>query len=121
MNALVRFALAGRSLLETALALERPEVGISAAPAGLSPMLAGWSVSELVAQWSDVTEAAHLKEREMEGELDMPQAVRTTTATSSKEQVAVIAESIMLKGMMQAVDDGLLENVDFDERLSQEI
>ena len=64
-------------------------------------------------------EAARLKEREMEGELDMPQAVRTTTATSSKEQVAVIAESIMLKGMMQAVDDGLLENVDFDECLSQ--
>ena len=64
-------------------------------------------------------EAARLKERKMEGELDMPQAVRTTTATSSKEQVAVIAESIMLKGMMQAVDDGLLENVDFDECLSQ--
>jgi hypothetical protein len=121
MNALVRFALAGRPLPETALALERSGVGISAAPAGLSPMLAGWSVYELGAQWSDVTEAARLKEREMEGELDMPQAVRTTTATSSKEQVAVIAESIMLKGMMQAVDDGLLENVDFDERLSQQI
>ena len=44
MNALVRFALAGR-LTETALALERSEFAISAAPAGLSPMLAGWSVS----------------------------------------------------------------------------
>jgi len=57
----------------------------------------------------------------MEGELDMPQAVRTTLATSSKEQIAVVAESIMLEDMMQAVDDGLLENVDFDERLSQQI
>jgi hypothetical protein len=121
MNALVSFALAGRPLPETALALERCEVGTSALPAGLSPMLAGWSVSELGAQRSDVTEAARLKEREMEGELDMPQAVRTTTATSSEEQVAVIAESIMLKGMMQAVDDDLLENVDFDKCLSQQI
>jgi len=121
MNALVRFALAGRPLPETTLALERCEVAISAPPAGLSPMLAGWSVSELGAQWSDVTEAARLKEREMEGELDIAQAIRTTTATSSKEQVAENAESIALKGMMQAVDDGLLENVDFDERLSQQI
>jgi hypothetical protein len=46
MDALVRFALAGQPLPGVVLALERPKVGISAAPAGLSPMLAGWSVSD---------------------------------------------------------------------------
>jgi hypothetical protein len=121
MNALVRFALADQPLPGTTLALERLEAGISAVPTGLSSMLAGWSVSELGAQRSDVTETALLTEREMEGELDTPQALRTTTATSNREQVAVIAEPIMLKGTMQIVDDGLLENVDFDERLSQQI
>jgi hypothetical protein len=35
---------AGQPLSETALALDRPEFGISAAPTGLSPMLAGWLV-----------------------------------------------------------------------------
>lgn len=121
MDALVRFALAGQPLPGTALTLERSEVGISAAPAGLSPMLAGWSVSDLAAQWSGVSEAARLKEREMEGELDTPQAVRTTTATTSREQVAVNSESTMRKETTQIVDDELLENVDSDDRLSQQI
>ena len=121
MNALVSFALAGRPLPETALALERCEVGISAPPAGLSPMLAGWSVSDLTAQWSDNSEAARLTEREMEAELDTPQAVRTTTATTNREQVALNAESIMRKETVLVVDDELLERVDFDERLSQQI
>jgi hypothetical protein len=47
MNALVRFALVGQPLPETTLALEWSGVGISTAPAGLSLILAGWSVSEL--------------------------------------------------------------------------
>jgi hypothetical protein len=51
MNALVRFALAEQPLPRTTLALEQSEVGINAAPAGLSPMLAGWSVSDLGAEW----------------------------------------------------------------------
>jgi hypothetical protein len=53
MNALVRFALAEQPLPRTTLALEQSEVGINAAPAGLSPMLAGWSVSDLGAASSD--------------------------------------------------------------------
>lgn len=58
MNALVRFALAEQPLPGTTLALERVEVGISAAPAGLSPMLAGWTVSDLGAEWSDPSHGA---------------------------------------------------------------
>lgn len=42
MDALVRYALTGQPLPRAELVLERPEAGIIAAPAGLSPMLAGW-------------------------------------------------------------------------------
>jgi hypothetical protein len=42
MDALVRYALTGQPLPIAELALERPEAGTIAAPAGLSPMLAGW-------------------------------------------------------------------------------
>jgi hypothetical protein len=41
MDALVRLALGRQPLPGTALALERPDIGISTAPAGLSPMLVG--------------------------------------------------------------------------------
>jgi hypothetical protein len=68
-----------------------------------------------------MTEAARPTEREKEGELDSLQALRTTTATSSREKVIVTAEPIVLNGTVQVVDDGSLENVDFDERLSQQI
>jgi hypothetical protein len=121
MNAVVSFALAEQPLPGTALALERFEVGISAAPAGLSAMLAGWSVYDLGAEWSDNSVTASSREREVEGKLDTPQTFRTITAATDREEVVTIAESGMPDKTMLAVDSGLLENVDFDEPLSQQI
>jgi hypothetical protein len=115
MNALVRFALAGQSLPDTVLALERPEVEITAAPAGLSSMLAGWSVSDHATQRSSDPTAAHLLEREAEVKMNTSEAVR------GREDAVANAESSIAKKNMLVVDDGLLDNIDFDERLSQQI
>ena len=115
MNALVRFALAGQSLPDTVLALERPEVEISAAPAGLSSMLAGWSVSDHATQRSSDPAAAHLLEREAEVKMNTSEVVR------GREDVVANAESSIAKKNLLVVDDGLLDNIDFDERLSQQI
>jgi hypothetical protein len=115
MNALVRFAFAGQSLPDTVLALERPEVEISAAPAGLSSMLAGWSVSDHATQWSSDPAAAHLLERDTEVKMNTPEAAR------GREEVVANAKSSIAKKDMLVVDDGLLNNIDFDERLSQQI
>jgi hypothetical protein len=115
MNTLVRFALAGQSLLDTVLALERPEVEISAAPAGLSSMLAGWSVSDHATQRSSDPAAAHLLEREAEVKMNTSEAIR------GREDVVANAESSIAKKNVLVVDDGLLDNIDFDERLSQQI
>jgi hypothetical protein len=121
MNALVSFALAEQPLPGAALALERFEVGIGAVPAGPSPMLAGWSVSDLGAEWSDDSVTASPREREVKGKLDTPQTLRPTTAATGREEVVTIAESGMPNKTVLAVDSGLLENVDFDEPLSQQI
>jgi hypothetical protein len=115
MNALVRFALARQSLPDTVLALERPDVGISAAPAGLSSMLAGWSVSDHATQWSSDHAAAHLLEREAEVKMNTPEAARR------REEVVANAESSIAKKNVLVMDDGLLDNIGFDERLSQQI
>jgi hypothetical protein len=60
-------------------------------------------------------------EREVEDEVKLPEAVRTTAAATSREEVVANPESSMQNETMLVVDDGLLENVDFDESLSQHI
>ena len=72
MNALVSFAIEERPPPKTTLALERSEVGVGAATAGLSPMLAGWTVSDLGVEWSNDSVANPPRDRQMEGKLDMP-------------------------------------------------
>jgi hypothetical protein len=121
MNALVQFALARQPLPETALALERPEFGISVAPTGLSPMLAGCSVYDYATHLPDDSAASHLTERGVEGDMNTPEAVQNTTAVSSKEAVVTNADPSMRKETMLVVHDGSLDNIDFDERLSQQI
>jgi hypothetical protein len=120
MNALVRLALAGQPLPGAALALERSDVGTSAATAGLSPMLAGWSVPGATECHGDPA-AARSTEREIKGLGNTPEAVRTTTAGTYRENVLTNAKSSIRKETVSLVDDRLLENVDFDERLSQQI
>jgi hypothetical protein len=62
MNALVRLALAGQPLPGAALTLERSDIGIGAATAGLSPMLAGWSVPDYATEWHGDPAAARSTE-----------------------------------------------------------
>jgi hypothetical protein len=121
MDALVRYGLTGQSLPRAELALERPEAEIIAAPAGLSPMLAGWPESGCALKWSINSASAHLTEQKLEGDVNAPEVVRTTTAVTSGEEVVANAKSSVLKETIPFVDEGLLENVDFDERLSQQI
>lgn len=120
-DALVRLALGRQPLPGTALALERAEIGISAAPAGLSPMLVGWSISDYAAQWPGGPVVGHLMDGEVEGEVSTPGAVRTTTLATSRVDVVANAETSMWEEKQLVVDDDLLENVDFDESLSQQI
>jgi hypothetical protein len=119
MNALVRFALAEQPLPRTTLALEQSEVGINAAPAGLSPMLAGWSVSDLGAEWSDNLVTTVPEGRAVEGELDTPHTLGTKNAATDREGVVAGTGSSARTETMLAINGGLLENVDFDEPLSQ--
>jgi hypothetical protein len=121
MNALVRLALTGQPLPEAALALERPEAGILAASAGLSPMLAGWSEFDGTTRRSGDPATAHLTEQNVEDEINTQEVVRTTTAATSGKEVVADVEPSMQKGTMLVVDDGLLENIDFEEPLSQQI
>lgn len=113
--------LTGQPLPEAALALERPEAGILAASAGLSPMLTGWPEFDATTRRSGNPATAHLTEQNVEDEMDTQEVIRTTTAATSGIEVDADVEPSMRKGTMLVVDDGLLENVDFEERLSQQI
>jgi hypothetical protein len=99
--------------------MRRHKLGINAAPAGLSPMLAGWSVSDLGAEWSDNLVSTVPEGREVEGELDTLHTLRTTNAATDREGVVAGTDSSARNEMMLAIDGGLLGNVDFDEPLSQ--
>jgi hypothetical protein len=121
MNALVSFAIEERPLPETTLALERSKVGLSAATAGLSPMLVGWTALDLGAQWSNDSATNPPRNDPVEVKLDTPRTPCTTTVQTDCEEVVAITEPSVRNEMMLAVDGGLFENVDFDEPLSQQI
>lgn len=50
-----------------------------------------------------------------------PGGAHNSTAATSGEEIVADAESSVGKEAMVGIDDGLLDNVDFDERLSQQI
>jgi hypothetical protein len=103
MNALVRFALAEQPLPRNTLALEQSEVGISTASAGLSPMLAGWSVADLGAASSDNFVATAPKGHKVGG-IDTPQTLLTTNAAIGCDEVVAITEQTGSREMVLAVD-----------------
>jgi hypothetical protein len=49
----------------------------------------------------------------VEGDVNTLEAVRSTTAASSREAVVANADSSIRKGTVLVVDDGLLENINF--------
>jgi hypothetical protein len=64
---------------------------------------------------------ANVTERRVRGEVIMQGAARTITTEISGEEIVTNAESSVRKDKMMGVDDGLFENIDFDEHLSQQI
>lgn len=121
MNTLVSLAFTEQPLPGTALALEQFEVEISAAPAGLPPMLAGWSVSDPGAEWSDNPVTASSRERVVDGKLGTPQTLCIIAAATDREEVVTITELALPVKTMLAVDRALLKKIDLDEPLSQQI
>jgi hypothetical protein len=57
--------------------------------------------------------------REVDGELDTPQTLGTKNAATDREGVVAGTGSSARTETMLAIDGGLLENVDFNEPLSQ--
>lgn len=84
-------------------------------------MLAGWPESGCALQWPVNSASVHQTEQKVEGDVNAPEVVRTAIAVTSGEEVLTNAKSSGLKETILDVDEGLLENVDFDERLSQQI
>jgi hypothetical protein len=84
-------------------------------------MLAECSVPDYATECHGDPAAARSTKREIKGSGNTPEAVRTTTAETYKENVLTNAKSSIRKETVSLVDDRLLENVDFDERLSQQI
>jgi hypothetical protein len=79
------------------------------------------SVSDSASHLSIDFAIAHLTEREAKSKVHAPEAAGTITAATSREEAVVNAESSMRYEIMLVLDHGSLENVDFDERLSQQI
>lgn len=77
--------------------LERPENLISAAPAGLSPMLVGWSASDWNPQNDRPEMVATSKGREEGGNMTTIEDTSITTKRMSKEGEVEVAEVRLVK------------------------
>jgi hypothetical protein len=84
-------------------------------------MLAGWSVSDLAVQHSDNFTVASSTVQEPESGVTTPASAQNTTAATVGEENVADAGSSVEKEAVVGIDDGLLDNVDFDERLSHQI
>lgn len=91
---LLRFALVGQHLPGPALALEWPEVGSSAALAGLSPELVGWWAFHHATYWFSDPAVAHLMEQEVEIEVNAPEAVRSREEVEANADLSIRKETV---------------------------
>lgn len=117
LNDLVRMSLAGQPLPDGLLAIETLEDGPGNAPIFLSDILTGWSLSEQKSR-DDEGESSSMSRRENDGDraaLDPPLTTVSTTNTPEKNDLGLCARE------MPDLDDGLLNDIEFDDSLSQEI
>jgi hypothetical protein len=120
LNALVRLSITEQLLPESCLMLEMLDSEIDAAPVGLSPMPTGWSIADCDSKHSEVRVTSALTEGKDDGKMTTSETSRTTGARSRQEGVGDVGITSQ-KGTAGDVDDALLNDLDFDDCLSQEI
>ncbi|KAM0714625.1 hypothetical protein Q7P37_009921 [Cladosporium fusiforme] len=121
LNELVRMSLAGQPLPEEVLALELLKDGTGTALTSLSSILAGWSTSDRNSRDKEVGLIATVTERQEYGDTAVSGTPSTTTILMNRVEEAGDAAETSQKEMMGKVDDGLFNDLDFDDSLSQEI
>jgi hypothetical protein len=121
LDTLVQSALARQPLLEDVLALETLESGTGTTPISLSTMFNGWSAPARNLQDSENRAIATLMEQEAYGDVTVLDTPSATTRITNKAEEANDAEMILQKETEGNVGDGLFDDLDFDDRLSQEI
>lgn len=84
-------------------------------------MFTDWSATARNFEDNEDGVIATLTEREAYGDAAAPETPSTTTRITSRTKEAGDAEVILQKETMGDVGEGLFDDLDFDDRLSQEI
>ena len=124
LNDLVRMSLAGQSLPEGSLMLEMLGDSTGIAPTSLSDMLTGWPAFDRNSTEDEGGLIATLTRCEKDGDGAVLKTPSTTTTTASRAVEAGDAGRVLQEGITGGLEDGLfneLDDLDFDECLSQEI
>jgi hypothetical protein len=118
LNDLVRMSLVGQPLPDEVLALETLKDGPGTAPTSLSDILTGWSLFERKSR-DDEGEMTSTTHREKDGDRAALGPSSTTASTMNRPKED--EDSGLCSRKVLDMDDGLLKDLDFDDRLSQEI
>jgi hypothetical protein len=119
---LVRMSLAGQPLSEAFLALETSKAGTSTALDSLSGMLTGWPSSNRICGDACAKSIATPTQREEDSGAATHEDHAGTTSTTGRVEEAGDPGRVSQMEMV-SVEDGLfdgLDDLDFDESLSQE-
>jgi hypothetical protein len=114
-------SLTGQPLPKDGLALEILEGEISTPLTSLSAMLAGWSTTDREFQRNEDGAIITLTEREAHGGATTLERPFTAIGATSGAKEVGNADAILQKEMTGNVNDGLFNDLDFDNGLSQEI
>lgn len=108
------------ALPEDVLALEILEGSTGTAPTSLSAMLTGWLAADRNSQDNEAGVIATLTEREANGDITDLETPSTAARTVSRAEEAGDAEVVLRKENIEDMGDGLFNDPDFDDSLSQE-
>jgi hypothetical protein len=123
LNGLVRMSLAEQPLPEAFLALETLKAGSGTALDSLSGMLTGWPSSNRICGDACAKSIATPTQREEDSGAAAHEIHASTTSTTSRVEEAGELGRVSQMEMVRSVEDGLLDgldDLDFDENLSQE-
>jgi hypothetical protein len=123
LNELVRMSLAGQPLPEAFLALETLEAGTGTALNSLSGMLTGWPSSNRICGDASAKSIATPTQREGDSGAAAHDVNACTTSTTSRAEEAGQLGRVSQMEKVKSVEDGFLDgldDIDFDESLSQE-
>jgi hypothetical protein len=123
LNELVRMSLAGQPLPEAFLALETLKAGTGTALDSLSGILTGWPSSNRICGHACAKSIATPTQREEDSDAAAHEDHASTTSTTSRVEEAGDLGRVSQMEIVRSVEDGLfdsLDDLDFDESLSQE-